>query len=189
MPQLTFRGIKTIILLILLSGCHITSPTFTTSKQQHLNELFQQCITLAINKAQQLCISTHNSEQGLPITIATFFQVNNNGPIQVLTHHINKSSSFGKVQFSNDGKYLYVMYADEGHPYFVFYDTSKFIQNDPTAQIYQLNEYGISHIEQINDNGDVIFSRIDCLDDTFHTASKPQVTNNANCQYKLNIFQ
>lgn len=180
---------KTIILLMLLSGCYLTPPSLPTSKQQHLNELFQQCITLTINNTQQLCINSHDSVQGLPITIATFFRVQQNAPIQELTHYINESSAFGEVKFSNNGKYLYIMYADEGHPYFVFYNTSKFIENDPTAQIYQLNEYGISHIEQMNDNGDVIFSSIDCLDNTFHTATKLQVTNNASCQYKLNIFQ
>jgi len=109
---------------------------------------------------KQLCTLEVDEYEPFYVTKVTFFIKDDNGDINVLSNlEDSGSSSFSHFDFSENGKYLYVTFADEGHPFFVFFDTQKFINNDKNPQVGELfEEYFLDHIESFYDNGDIVYA-------------------------------
>jgi hypothetical protein len=112
------------------------------------------------HEEKQLCILQFTIYEPFYSTRTTVFVKNKYFEINVLTNFIDDESSYlSHIEFSENGKFLYLMLTDEGHPFFVFFDTQKFINNDADAQVGGLfEEYFLDHIETFYDNGDIVYA-------------------------------
>lgn len=122
-------------------------------------------------KQKQLCTLTVTEYEPVYMTKVTFFIKDEQGNIQVFNNSVDSgNSSFSHFNFSEYGKYMYIVFTDEGHPFFVFFDTLKFINNDKDDQVGEVfEEYYLDHIENFYDNGDIVFALMEgivegCLD-------------------------
>jgi hypothetical protein len=124
------------------------------------------CKAIPINNAsivkpheeKQLCVLKTQTDELEDSNKTTLFVKDKNGGITVLTHFIDDESSYlSHIELSENGKYIYLMLTDEGHPF--FFDTQKFINNMPDAQVGELfEEYFLDHIENFYDNGDIVYA-------------------------------
>lgn len=75
------------------------------------------------------------------ITQMSFFVKEENGDITVIdSFHVEGEATLGRIVFSQSGKYFYLVKTDEGHPWFTFYDTQKFLSNYMYAQVGEVFE-------------------------------------------------
>jgi len=145
---------------------------------------------------KQLCTLTVDEYEPVYVTKVTFFVKNEHGDIRVLNDLVNAgNASFSHFEFSENGKYLYITFADEGHPFFVFFDTQKFINDDKNAEVGEVfEEYFLDHIESFYDNGDFVFAINEgtitgCLDGEVETEPKTANTDEVKrCLFHHNIF-
>ncbi|WP_460311293.1 hypothetical protein [Aliiglaciecola aliphaticivorans] len=96
--------------------------------------------------------------------------------------------------FSRHGKYTVMAFAEEGHPYFVVYETSRFLESEqrPTA-IAILSDYFLSDLIVLEDDGTARFAKnhdtnregenIDCFDPNID-----RELHNDTCFVNINIF-
>jgi len=148
------------------------------------------------NKPEQLCTLTVDEYEPVYVTKVTFFIKDENGAIRVLNDLVNAgNASFSHFEFSEYGKYLYITFADEGHPFFVFFDTQKFINDDKNAEVGEVfEEYFLDHIESFYDNGDFVFAINEgtitgCLDGEIEIEPKTANTDEVKrCLFHHNIF-
>ena len=69
---------------------------------------------------KQLCALDVVEYEPVYVTKATFFIKDEQGDIKVINKLLdNGNSSFSHFNFSENGKYLYITFTDEGHAYFV----------------------------------------------------------------------
>jgi hypothetical protein len=145
------------------------SPELATYIMNHPDVVDDiRCQSIPINidtpvkthEEKQLCILAFTTYEPFFSEKTTLFVKNKNADITVLTNFIDDESSYlSHIEFSENGKYIYLMLTDEGHPFFVFFDTQKFINNEPEAQVGELfEEYFLDHIESFYDNGDIVFA-------------------------------
>jgi hypothetical protein len=175
------------VLLMLLPAC--SNLHNVAEKSLLLNDAFKQCIDIPFQPEAMICINTKLINTGVPVSVGEYYLIAAGERLKVLTSNLNIESSFGEIVFSPKGKYLYITYADEGHPYFVFYDTHKFIQDDKNAQIAQLFEYKLDVIDEFYDNGEVVYSLSDCPDSEEQSDSATVNTGEAeNCLIRYNIL-
>jgi len=178
-------------ILTLLPAC--ASQLSFTDKALSLKNAFEQCIAVPEQTKTLVCINTKDVDNGVPINMGEYYLVTEGKPIKSLTRNQNVDSSFGYLVFSPKGKYLYIAYADEGHPYFVFYDTTKFINDDKSAELDSVSQYRVDSIDELYDNGDVAYSLSDCFDhlNSQQEVEVPTELNNAEkeqCEFHYNIF-
>ncbi|GAA6170699.1 hypothetical protein NBRC116592_03690 [Colwellia sp. KU-HH00111] len=113
-----------------------------------------------INDKRQLCTLEILEYEPELITRMSFFIKSENRDITVIdSFHAEGESTLGQIGFSENGKYFYLVKTDEGHPWFIFYDTQKFLNDYMHAQVGDVfEEYFLSHIAGFYDNGDFIFA-------------------------------
>lgn len=83
------------------------------------------------------------------------------------------------------GHNLYIAYADEGHPYFIFYRTDKFM-NDEAATLAQTSVYKVDSIEAFDDEGNITYTISECFDED----PEGESTNakKVQCEFHYNIL-
>ncbi|GAA6170713.1 hypothetical protein NBRC116592_03830 [Colwellia sp. KU-HH00111] len=158
------------------------------------------CINIPTDKPEpsqsQLCILHSKSYQPQYSEMHGLFVKNKIGDITLLEHFSDEQlASLGYVGFSENGRYLYAVFTDEGHPYFVFFDSEKFINNQANAQVGEVfEEYFIDHIEVLYENGDFVFALREgtisgCLSGEVEIAAKTSQTDEVKrCLFHHNIF-
>lgn len=109
---------------------------------------------------KQLCTLEVIEYEPELVTRMSFFIKSDNGDITVIdSFHAEGESTLGRIGFSENGKYFYLVKADEGHPWFTFHDTEKFFTDYMHAQVGEVfEEYFLAHIEGFYDNGDFVFT-------------------------------
>jgi hypothetical protein len=119
----------------------------------------------------ELCAIERIIYEPIYVNKVRFFLKKTNGDIKVLDDLTKGiSSSFSHFYFSENKRLLSIVFTDEGHPYFVFFDTQKFIDKPNEAQVGEVfEEYFLDHIESFYDNGDFVFALMEdsvysCLD-------------------------
>jgi hypothetical protein len=150
-----------------------------------------------IHGEKQLCILQFTTYEPFYSTKTTVFVKNKINEISVLTNFIDDESSYlSHIEYSENGKFLYFMFTDEGHPFFVFFDAQKFINNEPDAQVGELfEEYFLDHIETFYDNGDIVYALREgtitgCLTHG-EVEVEPKIDNNEQvkrCLFHHNVF-
>jgi hypothetical protein len=174
----------TLLLISLVSACSNQSASI----ENHFlaNEDFDQCLAVPNQSGILICINTHHQvDIGVPITVSQYYLVSKHITFNELTNNVNSESSFGHLVFSPNGKYMYISYADEGHPYFIFYDTDKFINDDKDAELAQVSQYRVESIDEFYDNGDIVYSLNNCVESEQAPASENLETES--CMFYNNI--
>ena len=157
---------------------------------------FAMGISGATTDKKQLCTLEIVEYEPELITRMSFFIKSENGDVTVIdSFHAEGESTLGRIGFSENGKYFYLVKTDEGHPWFTFYDTQKFFTDYMHAQVGEVfEEYLLAHIEGFYDNGDFVFAlREDiitsCGHDEMEVDSKTANNEEENgCLVRHNIF-
>ena len=100
-----------------------------------------------------------------------FYRKTADGELFLLSSQRTGGSAFAGVGFSDQGNYMWVSWADEGHPYFSFYKTDTFLNDGEHAESLSiLSVYGFESFVSFTDDGKVLYTFDDgvtqeCLQD------------------------
>jgi hypothetical protein len=180
----------------ILSHPNITDDIHCQTIPTNFHELHGDDVSANAQAPSQLCTLEVMIYEPVYVNKVNFFVKNNDGSIKVLNILTKSgSSSFSSFEFSEKGKYLTVVFTDEGHPFFVFFETQKFIKNPEKAQVGEVfEEYYLDHIETFYDNGDFIFALREetiygCLSGEIEIEPKTDTTEEVKrCLFHHNIF-
>lgn len=119
-----------------------------------------ECDAIA-DSQEMLCITKTESAYG-PFDDVIFYHLDKMGAVTFLGSHSDAISTFAGFGFSSGGKYLWISWAEEGHPYFEFYRTIDFIKQGTKASMhYILHDYYFMQFESFTDAGIVTYSQIE----------------------------
>ena len=80
------------------------------------------------------------------------------GDVALLGSRASEVATFGGIDFSTGGTFMWVSWAEEGHPHFEFYRTSDFFDKGLNAKILTvLGDYYFDGFEKFTDAGEVIY--------------------------------
>jgi len=147
-----------IILLLLAFCCDIYATE--DSQLDNGRSLPLECDAIA-GSQEMLCIIMTESAYG-PFDDVIFYYLDKMDSMTYLGSHSDGGSTFAGLGFSSGGKYLWIGWAEEGHPYFEFYSTNDFIKQGTSASMrYVLHDYYFNQFETFTDAGIVTYSQID----------------------------
>ena len=117
--------------------------------------------TAITGRHERLCIIQTESFYG-PYDDIVFYHMNNRGNVSLLGSNKGDVATFGGFEFSDGGKYMWLSWAEEGHPHFVFYRTNDFIANGTSAKVLSVvGDYEFDQFIKFNDVGDVVYALAD----------------------------
>ncbi|MCK5663076.1 MAG: hypothetical protein KAI17_06300 [Thiotrichaceae bacterium] len=106
---------------------------------------------------EQLCFISTESPFG-PFDDIVFYKINTSGDIVYLSSESNGNTTFGGLGFSEGNKYMWLSWAEEGHPYFEFYLTDDFLDNGSKAHVVDvIGDYYFEQFEKFSDTGEVVY--------------------------------
>lgn len=106
---------------------------------------------------EHLCFIITQSAYG-PYDDVVFYHKNSNGNLILLGSQKDGVATFGGAGFSTGGTYMWLSWAEEGHPHFEFYLTQNFLENGLNARILKvLGDYYFSDFEKFTDAGEVVY--------------------------------
>ena len=109
-------------------------------------------------RQDKICFIETESPYG-PYDDVVFYHMNKNGSVFLLGSQSGDVATFGGFDFSPSGIYMWLEWAEEGHPHFEFFKTSTFINNGTSAESLQiLGDYYFTGFEKFSDTGEVIYS-------------------------------
>lgn len=112
------------------------------------------------NNKNKLCVISKANEINHYLFDTAFFVKTVDDNYKILENFNSFESSFGYIGFSPEGTYLYVVFAEEGHPFFIFFQTDLFLKNSKDAQVGKvLDDYYLSHVEKLYDDGRFVYQR------------------------------
>ncbi len=113
--------------------------------------------TSAENFNEQLCFISTESPFG-PFDDIVFYKISKSGDIVYLSSESHGNTTFGGFGFSEGSKYLWISWAEEGHPLFYFHLTSDFLANGSKAIVLDvISDYYFEQFEQFSESGEVIY--------------------------------
>ena len=116
--------------LLILSSFLLTAFSFTN---QAKDEQFPQSLPLECSKIpniiEQLCfIQTRNG----PYDDVVFYHMDKYGDVALLGSRSGEVTTFGGIDFSTGGTYMWLSWAEEGHPILYFTAHANLSVMDPT---------------------------------------------------------
>jgi len=142
-------------------------------------------------KKEQLCLGTTYSPIG-PVDDIVFYHRDSKGNLTFIESYQGDIAVHYFDGFSTNGKLLVLGYAEEGHPSFYFHETQKYFAGD-TKSIAFISKYEYTHLENVEDNGDVIVGLMeDYVKDRALCATKESLGDDYNenvCVIKYNIYE
>jgi hypothetical protein len=132
-----------------LSGAH-ASPSVEL-------QLPFQCTPIP-TQPDQLCVIVTLSPHG-PFDDVVFYRRPSQGDLILLGSHKGEVATFGGVGFSRGGRYLWISWAEEGHPYFIFYPTETFLSDGLSAKSVGLvSDYYFDEFVSFKDDRQVVYA-------------------------------
>jgi len=84
--------------------------------------------------------------------------VEKDGGVVLLGSLVVECGSFGGVDFSSGGTFMWISWAEEGHPHFQFYRTLEFMTNGLNSKVLTtLGDYYFDGFEKFTDAGEVTY--------------------------------
>lgn len=106
---------------------------------------------------EYLCFIETQSPYG-PYDDVVFYHMDKNGDLALLGSQAGEVATFGGIGFSTGGAFMWISWAEEGHPHFEFYHTAKFINNGINTKVLNvLGDYYFDGFEKFTDKGEVIY--------------------------------
>jgi|GEM_PF-1043595 hypothetical protein len=168
--------LKTLTILFTFLYCDIVlsdiKSTAQTTPPDKPVSLPLECRNIA-GFNDQLCFIRTESIFG-PYDDVVFYRINSTGQVIFLGSESNAVTTFGGLEFSEAGKYMWLSWAEEGHPHFEFYLTRDFLDNGTHARVLEvIGDYYFGQFVKFSDEGIVTYS----LSDDF-TECCAQTNNN-----------
>lgn len=108
-------------------------------------------------KDEHLCFIETQSPYG-PYDDVVFYRMDKAGDVALLGSQAGEVATFGGVDFSTGGTFMWISWAEEGHPHFVFYSTSEFMINGINSKTLNiLGDYYFDGFEKFTDAGEVVY--------------------------------
>ena len=113
------------------------------------------------NKKDQLCYIETEADYG-PYDDIVLYRVNSRDYATFLGSQSGGVATFGGFDFSTGGTYMWLEWAEEGHPHYEFYRTADFLGNGTSAKILSiLGDYYFDGFEEFTDAGKVVYRLAD----------------------------
>ena len=110
------------------------------------------------SQAEQLCYIRTNSSYG-PYDDIVFYKLDKYEEVVLLGSQSGGVATFVGFDFSIGGLYMWVSWAEEGHPYFEFYRTNEFLENGVKSQSLKvLGDYYFENFENFGEDGQIIYA-------------------------------
>ena len=101
----------------------------------------------------QLCVVRTDSALG-PFDDVVLYRYSSSQGMTMLESYQSQTSTFTGVGFSDGGRYMWLSWADEGHPYYLIYNTRDFLNNaHETKSIKTVGDYYLEDIVSFTDQG------------------------------------
>ena len=105
----------------------------------------------------RLCVLITQSPYG-PYEDVVFYLMDKSDNATLLGSQSGGVAIFAGFDFSTTGIYMWLSWAEEGHPHFEFYRTRDFINNGlSTSSINILGDYYFDGFEKFSDDGEVVY--------------------------------
>ena len=132
------------------------------------------CFPIPIHK-DQLCTVKTISPYG-PYDDVVFYRKTEQNELFLLGNQKGGVATFAGIGFSEQGVYMWISWAEEGHPSFGFYKTAIFLEGGlATEMLDSLDDYAFDEFVGFSDDGKVSYSRQKSMtDDCSH---KPCIYN------------
>ena len=144
---------------LMLSFLLLTAFSFAAQAKQEqlLQSLPLECSKIP-NKSDHLCFIQTQSPYG-PYDDIVFYRISHSGDVVLLGSQSGGVATFGGFDFSTGGIYMWVSWAEEGHPRFAFYRTTEFMANGINTKALEiLGDYYFNGFEKFTDSGEVVYS-------------------------------
>ena len=163
------------LLFLLLIALSFTAH----AKQEQLPKSLPLECSKIPNKSDRLCYIQTESSYG-PYDDIVFYRVDGRGYATLLGSQSGGVATFGGFGFSTGGTYMWLEWAEEGHPHFEFYNTSEFQTNGTSTKILNiLGDYYFNGFEKFTDSGEVVYLLDDAAFENCDDAGK-------DVSYKIN---
>ena len=112
-------------------------------------------------RTDQLCVLITQSPFG-PYDDVVFYRMNKAGYLTLLGSQSGDVATFGGFGFSSAGTYMWLSWAEEGHPHFEFYRTNAFMENGTSAKMLELlSDYYFEDFEKFTEKAEVVYRLAD----------------------------
>jgi hypothetical protein len=105
---------------------------------------------------QQLCVVITQSPYG-PYDEVVYYHKDTSGALALIGAEGGGVASFGGVTFSENGEYLWLSWAEEGHASVYFYNTTRFLEVGTDEGLHALHHYELDHVDGITADGQLIY--------------------------------
>ncbi|MEP4890588.1 MAG: hypothetical protein ABJV04_11215 [Aliiglaciecola sp.] len=144
-------------------------------------------------KKTEICVMSTHSEHFPVNDLVLYKRDKDRFPVflEVIKGDVAVSWFWG---FSQHGKYSVMGFAEEGHPYFLVYETSAFLQSEQRPKaIAVLSDYYLTDLLILEDDGTAHFAKADGVNDDedltdCFDADIDSYLHNDNCTVRMNIF-
>lgn len=160
MSSLKFKmSLKNITIIILFSitaivGLQYPFSAFALEKQDDVSLI---CTALP-RSTDSICYSVSASPNG-PYDDVDIYHLTHKGRRILLSHNTGGVATFNGIGFSPNGRYMWESWAEEGHPYYIFYSTTYYlVYGSKTDSINVLDDYYFNAAIALTDNGEFIYS-------------------------------
>lgn len=134
---------------------------------------------------QPLCYVRTGSPYG-PYDDIVFYRIDKYAEAILLGSQSGGVAVFGGFDFSPRGQFMWLSWAEEGHPYFEFYRTTDFLEKGIKSKTLKvLSDYYFESFVQFNENGDVVYSlSVNSIENCADTGKGARVSINAETHEK-----
>jgi len=141
-----------------------------------------------------ICISVSDSPLGPYDDVDIYHQPKKDKRI-LLSRSTGGVATFNGIGFSVNGKYMWESWAEEGHPFYSFYNTASYLSNKGKSEsIRTLDDYYFEYVKAFTSKGVFIYShtnsddRKNCQDISRYVPSKKQQTTPSSPCYKVIVL-
>ncbi len=159
---MTLRNITIIslICIVIMISLQYQQSFFASEKNDNLS---LKC-TMLPRSIDSICYSVSVSPNG-PYDDVDIYHKTHKGKLILLSHNTGGVATFNGIGFSPSGRYMWESWADEGHPYYVFYLTSYYlVYGSKVNAIKILDDYYLDEAITLTDNGEFIYSHTNNID-------------------------
>lgn len=108
-------------------------------------------------RTDHLCVLETQASYG-PYDDVVFYRMDKDGYLTLLGSQSGGVATFGGFDFSSAGTYMWLSWAEEGHPNFGFYRTNAFMKNGTSAKMLEmLSDYYFYDFEEFTEKGEVLY--------------------------------
>lgn len=134
----------------------------------------------------QLCVVTTQSPHG-PWDQVVYYRSKPGQGLTLLGVDKGGVATFGGIEFSTEGRYLMLSWAEEGHPQFTFYETQGFLNGNTKTSIGFYEQYHFDHIDYFGDEGIVVIGLADKTNHCIDTRHYNSINDKDNCHHFLRL--